>query len=381
MNNEDNTDNRNNRDKAKTSPSETAADKSTASAKPGKTAAKPARPARKRSSVLGTLVRLVLLLLVIGGLAAAGWFGWHWLSDRKAAYDDTIAQQSAAIEQLESEVERLSQTRAAGEELEALRESFETARADLRERVNMIAGDMDSLRDAAQGGRRDLMRAEIEYLLRVAADALYLTQDVDTAIYALQAADDRLRRLGDPRFMPVRQLISDHLQELGAISVPDINGMALKLGSMMREVSELPLRQARHARMSDDAVVDTTADAGLWQRFRRGVARLFDKLVTVQSAEPPAPLLKPDEHFFLYRNVELQLASARAALLTGDAAAYRQSLETAREWLNRYFDTSDPAVENIIADINGLLGVTLQPSLPDVTAALDRFRTLGAQSE
>lgn len=374
MNNEDNN------DKAKTPAVETAAQK---------TAPKPAtkkttdKPAGKRMGVVALLARLLLLLLIIGGLAAAGWFGWHWLRAEKTAYDDTITQQAEAISRLEAEVAELRETRAASDEVEALREGVETTRMELRDRMNRIASDMDALSDAAQGGRRDLMRAEIEYLLRVAADALYLTQDVDTAIYALQAADDRLRTLADSRFMPVRQLISDHLQALGAISVPDINGMALRLGSLMHEVSELPLRQAQHARTADNDTAGTAENASWWQRLRDGVARLFDKLVVVQDAEPPPPLLKPDEHFFLYRNVELQFASARAALLTGDVAAYRQSLETAREWLNRYFDAADPAVANAIADISGLLDVTLQPSLPDVTAALERFRALenGAYAE
>lgn len=354
---------------------------------------KPAKPGRaadagkpKRRGALRALLRLLLLLLVVGGLAAAGWYGWQWLDARKAAYDDTIARQGDAIERLEAAVERLQETRAAADELDALRTSLEAARDELRKRVNLLAGDMDSLRDAAQGGRRDLMRAEIEYLLRVAADALYLSRDVDTAIYALQAADDRLQRLADPRFMPVRQLISDHLQSLGKVNVPDINGMALKLNSLMREVSAMPLRQARHARAAGEDAVDEPVQAGWWERFRRGTERLLDKLVVVERAEPPTPLLKPEEHFFLFRNVELQFAAARAALLAGDPIAYRQSLETAREWLNRYFDTRDPAVANAIADVNGLLDVTLQPALPDVTAALDRFRDLqpapqGARTE
>src|SRR5690606_31224626 len=148
------------------------------------------------------------------------------------------------------------------------------------------------LRDAAQGGRRDLMRAEIEYLLRVAADALYLSRDVDTAIYALQAADDRLQRLADPRFMPVRQLISDHLQSLGKVNVPDINGTALKLNSLLREVSAMPLRQARHARAAGEGAAGEPVQAGWWERFRRGTERLLDKLVVVERAEPPTPLLK-----------------------------------------------------------------------------------------
>lgn len=336
--------------------------------------------ARKSPGAMRTLLRLLLLVIVLGGIAAAGWFGWHWLNDEKARYDATLARQAERITRLEAQAARLSETQVARDEFDELGKGLANAQASLGERMNTIASDMEALREAAQGGRRDLIKAEVEYLLRIAADELYLTQDVDTALYALQAADDRLRQLADPRFNPVRQLIADHLQALGAVSVPDVSGMALKLGSLMNQVAELPLRQARHAREVEETIAETPPDMSWWDRARAGIARVFSKLVVVQSAEPPPPLLSPDEHFFLYRNVELQLAAARTALLAGDAAAYRQSLETAREWLGRYFDANDPAVANMIADLSGLLDVALQPAVPDITGALDRFRTLNGNT-
>lgn len=322
------------------------------------------------------LARLFVLLLIVGALAVGGWFGWQWLKREKSAYDAVIASQSAELSRLETRLNRIEETRVAQDEFENLDESLTNAQARLRDRMDVIANEMEALREAAQGGRRDLIKAEVEYLLRIAADELYLTQDVDTAIYALQAADDRLRQLAEPRLNPVRQLIADHLRALGAVNMPDTSGMALKLGSLVQEVSSWPLRQAQHANEVDVVRDAAPADASWWQRFQAGVARLFDKLVVVQRAEPPPPLLTPEEHFFLYRNVELQLAAARTALLAGDAAAYRQSLEMAREWLNRFFDKSNPVVNSAIADISGLLDVSLQPSLPDITPALERFRAL-----
>lgn len=337
---------------------------------------RPGKAARPKSGTAATLARLLVLLVIVGALVAGGWFGWQWLQGERARLDAALEDRSAEIARLEAKLERLAETRVSGDELVALREEFGERYTVLGERLESVISDMETLRDAAQGGRRDLLESEIEYLLRIAADELYLTRDVDTAIYALETANDRLRRLADPRYTPVRQLIADHLRALAALNLPDVQGMALKLGSMMREVPELPLRQAQHARAVDETATPAATDAGWWERVRAGVARLADKLVVVQRAEPPPPLLRPEEHFFLYRNVELQLAAARAALLAGDAAAYRQSLELAREWLNRYFDVSDPAVKNAIADITGLLEVNLQPALPDITSALERFRAL-----
>lgn len=347
----------------------------TAATAAGRTAGKTVRVGAGR-----TLLRLFILLLVLGGLAIAGWFGWLRLRDWKAGYDNTLTAQSLAISRLEAQLGRLAETGVAQDEFAAAREHLAGAQTRLDERLNVIAADMETLRDAAQGGRRDLLEAEVEYLLRIAADELYLSQDVDTAIYALQAADDRLRQLANPRFNPVRQLIADHLRALNTVSTPDVSGMALKLGSLMREVSELPLRQAQHARDVEEAVAAPPADTGWWAQARAGMSRLFSKLVVVQRAEPPPPLLKPEEHFFLYRNVELQLAAARAALLTGDAAVYRQSLEMAREWLSRYFDQGSPAVTSAIADISGLLEIPLQPALPDINPALERFRLIAGNT-
>ncbi len=335
------------------------------------TAGKPVKPRRERRALRAAL-RLLLIALVLAALAAAAWFGWQQLKVEKARYDAALAD----IATLEDRIERLAETRVAQDDFDALGTGIAAAQAELGERMNALASGMDTLRDAAQGGRRDLIEAEVEYLLRIAADELYLTQDVDTAIYALQAADDRLSRLADPRLNAVRQLIADHLAALRAVNLPDVSGMAIKLGSLMRQVSALPLRQARHARAIEDAVAEANPDAGWWQRTRAGIARVFDKLVIVRRAEPPPPLLTPQEHFFLYRNVELQLAAARSALLAGDAVVYRQSLELAREWLNQYFDVNDPAVASAVADLTGLLGVALQPELPSITPALDRFREL-----
>lgn len=342
------------------------------------------KSARGKRTGARRFVSGLVVLLLLAALGVGGWYGWQWFDAQRTGYRDELAAQAGELDRLQAQIRQLQETRAAENDLEALREDVGTTTTRLRDRLERIANDMDALRDAAQGGRRDLLESEIEYLLRLAADELYLAQDVDTAIYALQAADDRLRELGDPRLMPVRQLIADHLQALGAVNLPDISGMALRTGSLMREVSSLPLRQAQHARALEEDDVAEQAAGAWWERAKSGIQRLFDKLVVVQRAEPPAPLLTPAEHFFLYRNVELQLAAARAALLAGDIAAWRQSLELAREWLTRYFDTNNPAVQSAVADITGLLGITLEPSLPEITAALERFRSLirnGARSE
>lgn len=330
---------------------------------------------KKTASGTGGVIRLLLAVIVLGGLAAGGWFGWQWLLAERAALDSQLNRLQQQNEQLERRVATIRETVVEQERFQESQNADAQAIATLRERMDLLAKFMEDLRDAAQGGRHDLIKAEIELLLRTAADELYLSGDVSTAIYALTAADERLRQLADPALNSVRQSIAEHLVKLNAVVVPDKAGMAFKLGSLQRAVDALPLRQAAYARAEAEAE-KLPQEESWWTRFKAGAQRLFGKLVTHRPAEPPPPLLAPEESFFLYRNLELQFAAARAALLQGEAAAYRQSLEMAREWLNRYFDVNDPNVRGMLADVNGLLEVQLQPELPDITGALAKFREI-----
>lgn len=348
------------------------------SATPGQEHA-PETPARKPRRRAWRFFVTLLLLLVLAGLAAGGWYGWQWLQQQRAMEASAAQAQQARIAALEESLRRLERSRASRDALGELQDELAGTRESLQQELARVFSELEGIRETARGGRRDLVLAEVEYLLRVAADTLYLSGDTDTAIYALQSADDRLRQLAEPRFRPVRERISDHLQALAAVSTADIDGMTLKLGSMMRQVASLPLKQTQHARAAGTREAQDQSES-TWARFKAGLDRVFRKLVVVQRAEPPPPLLTPEQHFMLYRNVELQLSTARAALMAGEAEVYRQSLELAREWLTRYFDTRDMAVANAIADIGGLLEMPLQPALPDIHPALDEFRRIVGDS-
>lgn len=332
------------------------------------------RAGTKRAGRSGAFATIVVLLLS-GILAAGGWYGSQWLLAERAELNQRLQAQESRLRELRAELQRLRETSASQIALEAVSAESSATDAQLNERMQQLERSMNDLRDAAEGGRRALMQAEVEYLLRIAADELYLTTDIEAAIYALQAADERLRQLADPRFNPVRELISEHLVKLSAVSVPDVPGMAFKLGSLQRRVDELPLAQQKYEEARAEEMA-ADSDASWWQQVRSGLDRLYGKLVTLQPAEPPKPLLSPEDSFFLRRNLELQFATARAALLRQDAKSYRQSLEMARRWLTEYFNQDDAEVQGLLADLNGLLAVNLQPELPDVTSALQEFREI-----
>jgi len=65
--------------------------------------------------------------------------------------------------------------------------------------------------------------AEIEYLLTIANHRLALAQDKKTAIAIFETADKRLRAIGDPSLLKIRQAISDELYALKSMLDPASN--------------------------------------------------------------------------------------------------------------------------------------------------------------
>ena len=61
------------------------------------------------------------------------------------------------------------------------------------------------------------------------------------------------------------------------------------------------------------------------------------------SDRPAAPLVSPQQSFFLRENLRLRLLSARLALLSRDERAFKADLDAAASWLEQYFDPQSEA--------------------------------------
>ena len=81
--------------------------------------------------------------------------------------------------------------------------------------------------------------------------------------------------------------------------------------------------------------------------------------------------LLPNETFFLYQNLRLQIESARLAVLRGDTGLLQDSLVLAASWLEQYFDNNSAAVVNAINVLNKMKDVDLEQQAPNLDASLD----------
>jgi uroporphyrin-3 C-methyltransferase len=326
--------------------------------------------------------RGIAVLALLFALSAAGGAAYVWWIQQQ-----TLAGAAASRADFQGDIGRLerSVTGLAEERGDTRRqENQERQRqSDLQDDIDRLSARVSAIGETTQrlatqatpGARPRWQRQEIEQLLRIANHQLRLADDPGSALAALEEADQALRDLDDPTLVPVRQQLASDILALKSINQPDVEGIALRLGSLAARVDTLRLSGMVNSEAEESSAA-TQNDSG-FARIRRRIGEFFADIFRVRKTTgSSAPLLAPDEAFFLRRNVELELRSARLALLSDDEAVYRESLRSARRWVEEYFDTGDQGVGSFISAIAELEGRRLAVSYPDISGSIRMLRQI-----
>jgi uroporphyrin-3 C-methyltransferase len=348
----------------------TKAEKGEAAKQPVKKA-KATRVKKAGSNRTGPTVLAWLALLLALGAAGGGYYAYSLVLANKpiiASHSQQIASLSKQLEEVNNSLsgahQRLEDEVAARKQAEAEHEALATKMATLEAKL----------------GRTTLAwrLAEAEYLLTLANQRLNLEHDQATAISILETVDAKLRALGDPALLPVREKISDELAQLRAVEVPDITGMALTLASLAQASQTWPLRDKTPPGVlgSDEAPRSRPLS---WQEIPRAVWEDLKDMVRVRRHQQPVePLLPPDQFWFLRQNLQLKLEQARLALLRRDKPLFDRLLSEAQDWARLFFDGNAASVSSAVETLDHLKTAELRPALPDISASL---RELRAQSK
>jgi uroporphyrin-3 C-methyltransferase len=273
-------------------------------------------------------------------------------------------------------------------EVKATRAAAESAQDSLRDAQAKIAllesrlAESQSQQAALEALYRELAPSrdewaltEVEQVLLLASQQLQLAGNVSAALAALQLADGKLQRLDRPQFVPLRRALAHDMDRLKAVPYVDVQGLSLRLDQAITAVDRLPL--ALEERLPAPVEEAPAKDEPGWRKFLRAAWQDLRQLVRIENLDrPEAPLLAPQEQFFLRENLKLRLLSARFNLLFHDQANFRADLAAADAWLTKYFDTRSKSVQSLQVLLKELRATEMTVELPGLAGSLDAVRVL-----
>ena len=335
-----------------------------------------AAPEREPSTVQapkpGRVAAVPVGVLLAVAFAALGIVGWQWY--------DTRNQVSALEQEL---ARRLAEGDARNKEALAAAQEVRKRTHELEVQVTTLEGGLAESQNqqvALEALYQQLSRssdqwalAEIEQTLTIAAQQLQLAGNVKAALLALQTVDGRLQRIDRPQLAPLRKVIERDIDRLQRSPFVDVVGLTVKIDNLMDAVDTLPL--AMQQRPPPEVASVTVEEANPFLRLLREMWQDLRSLVRIQTLErPELPLIDPGQELFLRENLKLRLLSARIALLQRDGKTYRHDLGAALQWVERFYDTRNPALAGTLSALRQLAQVDIGIDVPDINASLGAVR-------
>ncbi len=258
------------------------------------------------------------------------------------------------------------------DKISALDNKISSSIEESKQRHAAISDSLSKLNDSQRTNNNNdnLLATESRYLINIANHQAQLNQNPTAAATALEAANQRLNDAADPSLHETRQIITDDIIALRNIATTDISGISLTLSQLEASVDGLPLSSET---VAPNAAEETTAvkEVNDANSFFNKVWSDIKGLVSIRhNAQHSTALLPPGQRFFLQQNLRLKLETARLALLQRDSQTFHSSLNTASNWIKKYFDTSAASTANLLTSIERYQDIELNPTLPDLSRSL-----------
>ncbi len=279
---------------------------------------------------------------------------------------------------------RINTFDAASEEARAAAKAANAALADLQGRLGTLESTgQETLNQqlALNAMYQDLARsqdervvADIEQTLLLAQQQLQLAGNVKAALIGLDAAATRLAQLDKPQFNKLRDAIARDMERLKLLPAADIGSLNARLEALIQNVDKLKPESETEPAPKPAPAAQGAADT--LARFSAEAWQEFKSLVRIRRLDhPDLPLLAPSQLYFLRENLKLRLLAARMSLLQRDETAFRNDVNEAHAWINRYFNPRDEATGAVLASLDEMRKVPVVLKDAEIDASLKAART------
>lgn len=303
--------------------------------------AAPAQSAPRGRSLLRTGATVLLVLALVASLGLT-----YQTHERMQRLEQTLVRRQQDSQDKSAEARTLAR--------EAREVSIAaSAKATLLEQrlaeVALQRSQLDELMVSLSRSRDENLLVDIEASLRVSLQQAAITGSAEPLVAALNAADERLARLNQPRLEGVRRAILRDRERVTAVAVADVAALSMRLDEVVRLVDELPLSSAARseaapppaasAAAATQAATPSFRELAWWQAAGTAVWNEVRSLVRVTRIDrPEAMLIAPEQGYFLRENLKLRLLNARLALLSRQYETARSDLQLAQRAVQDYFD-------------------------------------------
>lgn len=340
---------------------------------------------RNKRSGSGLLTLVIVLLPLLAGI---GWLAWQQMLMQQALTATT--QQNQQLQQgLSAQAAEIELLRQRPEPVEVPDNSAELAQLqttlgnEIRRLQQQLADVQNRPADSAAAADFDWKIFEAEYLIDLAVRKLQLEYDLDSAVALLEQADAALLTANHAGAFTVRQAIAGDLTRLRATEDIDVEGIYLRIESLIDNVGQLDLlasmredfeRRFAEAPASTTQNSVTPEETSGWLAYT--LAFLGDVFVWREWDERPEAMLAPGQESVIKLNLRLLLEQAQLALLQRNPQQYTSALQQTEEWLRRYAVLDSASGSSIAAELQALRALDINPSLPSLAASQNSIREL-----
>jgi uroporphyrin-3 C-methyltransferase len=323
--------------------------------------------------------RLALLLVLIL-CAGLGYGFWRYAPE-------VLEREATLVNQVKVLQEQLNQLPEPQAERELWQHAFAQTEHQVKQTQRLVeqqraalAQEVDAMREAYTAQREVLRQfdaadqriwrlAEARYLLRLANQRLALGGDTSVALGLLNAVDDSLQALDDPRLGLVRMALAQDREALMLVAPVDIDGVYFQMAAISERLAEAALMPAIGSldAQNQSPVASKDSAVGAWQSFATKLNTYF----SVQRVEQDQTWMSPAQSAMVRQSIRLLLAQAQVALLARDQALYLGALKQVEQWLGDYSITDAATMAYLQQRITELQTVRLVSDLPTLDRSLD----------
>lgn len=346
---------------------------------------------------LGAFFVFIFVLLLTGGAAAAAYFILlpAWQAQTAVVTDlqqqvESLGVADAALQsrldgQMDTQAAQFEQRAAELLKNQASQQALELARsqADFDEEQRRLNGRLDRLdiriARLTATDRRAWLANEAAFLVRLAAQRLLVSRDIEAAEALLGNADALLSEADDPRFESARGALAADLSALRAAPRVDVVGLYARFSALTGQASALTVVVAPPV-----STAESSSSQGWLARAESGwkvaLAKLSDYLVVRSREAEMSRMMTPDWEALARQNLRLLLEQGQIAALSHNQALYDTALERAAAFVSEFMPNDPNRVAAMLEEIQALRALNIAPALPNLltsrAAIADALRSI-----